>query len=189
MGVQTMLDGGLVTSVLFEIPIYGPSGLNAGAKDPDSDRYKPTKERARFSTHNGKVRTYTPSRTKIADQMVKTAWARAGGLNLGDGPIELELAVCLRRPASHMLSSGALSAVGRRFPYPHATKPDLDNATKLVMDALNKCAWRDDVQVVRMEIVKRWIGRREISRFAVSARSVGYVECSSRLLSWEILAS
>jgi Holliday junction resolvase RusA-like endonuclease len=177
----------LVSDFQFDIPIHGPGGLNAGTKDPYSNRYAPTKERPRFSiSSSGRVYTRTSDRTKIAERMIQTAWRRAGACFLGqDKPIEVDITVCLRRPGSHTLSSGALSASGKRFPHPYATKPDLDNAAKLVMDALNQHAWKDDVQIVRMSVTKRWIKRREISRVIVSARTVDVVDCQVFLLSWE----
>ena len=35
-------------------------------------------------------------------------------------------------------------------------KPDLDNCIKLLMDGLNKLAWLDDAQVVRLTASKRY---------------------------------
>ena len=35
-------------------------------------------------------------------------------------------------------------------------KPDIDNITKVVLDALNKVAYLDDTQVVELAIIKRW---------------------------------
>lgn len=168
------------TSLVFSIPIFGPKGLQAGAKDPNKGA--PTKERPRFG--NGRV--YTPSRTVVAEQMIRSAWVRAGSIKLPDGPVELELTVCLRRPSSHLLASGALSAEGRRCPFPYGTKPDVDNALKLVMDALNKHAWRDDVSVISSHVVKRWLRKGEVSRFIVSARSLTVESLDASIIGWEI---
>lgn len=35
-------------------------------------------------------------------------------------------------------------------------KPDIDNITKVVLDALNKFAFKDDTQVTRLEVEKRY---------------------------------
>ena len=35
-------------------------------------------------------------------------------------------------------------------------KPDADNIVKVVLDALNKVAYRDDAQVVELVAIKRW---------------------------------
>ena len=46
-----------------------------------------------------------------------------------------------------LMTSGAL------FPL---KKPDLDNVMKIVCDALNGIAYKDDVQIVNAKICKRW---------------------------------
>lgn len=35
-------------------------------------------------------------------------------------------------------------------------KPDIDNITKVVLDALNKVAYEDDTQIVEVASIKRW---------------------------------
>jgi Holliday junction resolvase RusA-like endonuclease len=49
-----------------------------------------------------------------------------------------------------------LSATGLRHPVPRSRKPDLDNAVKLVMDALNTRAYRDDVRIARVYCERVW---------------------------------
>lgn len=39
---------------------------------------------------------------------------------------------------------------------PAIKKPDVDNVAKAVMDALNRCAWLDDKQVIDLRVVKRY---------------------------------
>ena len=42
----------------------------------------------------------------------------------------------------------------------HAQKPDADNVTKAVLDALTDCgAWLDDSQVASCQVIKRWAGQ------------------------------
>jgi len=43
--------------------------------------------------------------------------------------------------------SGALHATGR---------PDVDNCSKLALDALNGIIWKDDAQVCQLNIVRRY---------------------------------
>ncbi|MBQ2175307.1 MAG: RusA family crossover junction endodeoxyribonuclease, partial [Alphaproteobacteria bacterium] len=38
----------------------------------------------------------------------------------------------------------------------HTVKPDLDNLTKALLDALNDIAWHDDAQIVDLQIRKEY---------------------------------
>lgn len=64
-----------------------------------------------------------------------------------DGPIELQITATYLRPKS---------APKRRPPVWKATKPDADNLSKIVSDALNKVAFRDDAQVALLTVGKRY---------------------------------
>ena len=60
------------------------------------------------------------------------------------------------RPRGHFRRDGNLSAEGLRHPVPRNKKPDVDNALKLVMDALNSRAYRDDVLVAKVIVERDW---------------------------------
>lgn len=111
------------------------------------------KDRPRF----GNGRTFTTKKTLLAEAEIRRAWEEAGKPRLPeDVPISLVLRLFVSRPASHYKASGALSAEGLRNPQPMKQKPDVDNAVKLVMDALNKRAYRDDVRVTRVLVTREW---------------------------------
>ena len=44
-----------------------------------------------------------------------------------------------------------------------AKKPDLDNVAKIVCDALNGVAYKDDAQVVKLTVHKRYSERPEVA--------------------------
>jgi Holliday junction resolvase RusA-like endonuclease len=111
------------------------------------------KGRPRFSKQTGHART--PHETMLAENEIRAEWIRAG-MPTVDGPIMVDVELRVRRPASHWKKNGALSAEGERCPWPHRKKPDLDNAFKLVADALNGRAWPDDVQIVRATMLRDW---------------------------------
>jgi len=114
------------------------------------------KDRPRFArTNSGHVRTYNTRKTQYAEQMIRAAWNDAGAITLNNGPVELTIIAYLQRPKNHFRASGQLSAAGERSEHP-TKKPDASNIAKLVEDALNKCAWEDDSQVVDLIIKKRW---------------------------------
>jgi hypothetical protein len=114
------------------------------------------KERPRFG--NGHART--PPRTIVAEEAIRGEWSANGCPRLPDGaPVRLVIVNGIERPAGHYRRDGTLSAEGLRHPLPENKKPDLDNNAKLVMDALNKRAWKDDVQVVSLRADRIWADR------------------------------
>jgi Holliday junction resolvase RusA-like endonuclease len=115
------------------------------------------KARPRFDTRTG--RAFTPKRTVLAEGRVHDAWVNAGCPRV-DGPVLLTVDVVLARPAAHFRADGTFSAAGRRSAAP-TKKPDWDNIAKLVGDALNGCAYRDDADVVRAVVTKRWTDGRD----------------------------
>jgi len=100
-------------------------------------------------------RVYTPHATKLAEGRVIDAWTSAGQPRL-EGPVRLTLLLEVARPKGHFNTKGELNASGRRHDRPTGKKPDVDNALKLVMDALNRRAYRDDVDVCEAVVWRRW---------------------------------
>lgn len=113
------------------------------------------KARPRFDPRTR--RTYTPPSNIVSENDVRAVWREAGEPRIEDVcAIELEVIVTVMRPQGHLTSSGSLNTEGRRHPIPRTQKPDLDNAVKLVMDALNTRAYRDDVRIARVVAERRW---------------------------------
>lgn len=100
-------------------------------------------------------RVFTPAATKLAEGRIIDAWTSAGQPRL-EGPVRMSVYLEVGRPKGHYRKDGTLSADGLRKPRPTGKKPDVDNALKLVMDALNKRAYRDDVDVVEASVVREW---------------------------------
>lgn len=112
------------------------------------------KDRPRFHRKSGRV--FTTKETIEAEQGIVDAWVAAGSPSMDDEPIAISVQIHLTRPASHYKTSGDLSAEGRRNPMPMKQKPDVDNCLKLVMDALNKNAYVDDVRIVQATVTRVW---------------------------------
>jgi Holliday junction resolvase RusA-like endonuclease len=83
------------------------------------------------------------------------AQANELGLQPIEGPFEVVMLFQFERPQSHFLSSGAL---GKGRVREHLQKPDADNLAKLVLDVITRLqrCWKDDDQVVRLVVEKRW---------------------------------
>lgn len=130
------------------------------------------KGRPRFVKATG--RTYTPAETMSAEERVRQAWREAGAPDYGSSPVRLNVTVVLERPASHRRVNGDLSAAGLRSVYP-VRKPDLDNVAKLIGDALQGCAFRDDSQVVDSDLSRRWATAEQHDHVLVFISPLGHV--------------
>lgn len=112
------------------------------------------KERPKFNTVT-KV-AYTPKATVLAEKEIRSLWREAGKPRLPDVALEIVIELYVQRPQSHFKKNGELTAEGLRHPIPRNKKPDVDNAIKLVMDALNKQAYKDDVQIAKATVTRHW---------------------------------
>lgn len=74
------------------------------------------------------------------------------------GPVKLRLDFVMRRPRSHYRSGKNADLLRLDAPLNHVATPDCDNLAKAVMDALTQLGifWRDDAQVARLEVSKRY---------------------------------
>ena len=112
------------------------------------------KGRPRATTINGAARLYTPDRTREYEQRVAMA---ARGVMCKSPPIECPVSVAvfvrLPAPASWSVRKRAAAISGEVLP---ASRPDLDNYVKAVLDGLNGEVWRDDAQVVRVVAEKTY---------------------------------
>ena len=94
-------------------------------------------------------RYFTRPKTAAAQAGIKTACVAVFGGEPWTGPVSVEITAVYQVPASWTRSRKAAS-VGR----PKATKPDLDNVVKNVLDALNGVLWVDDAQVAHLRAGK-----------------------------------
>lgn len=112
------------------------------------------KQRPRFNTQTRQ--TYTPPANIVSENDVRNIWREAGEPRIEDDlAIHLYTKVVVCRPSSHYNSKGELNKRGLENPIPKK-KPDLDNAVKLIMDALNSRAYKDDVQIASIVAEREW---------------------------------
>lgn len=92
---------------------------------------------------------YTPAKTHNAENHIRALYYRKYKSEQADPgrPLHLDVVFYIQIPKSrHDIEEGSL-----------CTKHiDTDNLLKLVSDALNRMAYEDDSQVVRMTAEKRW---------------------------------
>lgn len=110
------------------------------------------KARPRMNTRTGKA--YTPTKTKNYEFLVKQ-WFRFTYPNFemidNDKSIKIKIVAYFDIPKSTSKKKAALMLENIIRP---TKKPDIDNITKVILDALNKFAYHDDTQVVEMTVEK-----------------------------------
>lgn len=110
------------------------------------------KGRPRMTTRGGRVRSFTPDKTASYEALAIAAYRdKHGGGRIIETPVRLQLVCRFAMPKSW--SAKKRSAMAGEW---CAKKPDADNVTKAVCDALNGVLWRDDAQVVSLSVEKRW---------------------------------
>lgn len=113
--------------------------------------------RHRVSTIGGRARMYLPTKHPVHafKAAIRAAFvAEAGKWRTVKGPVHVGIHVWFTMPSSWSKKKRAAHA-GQY----HGQKPDADNVTKAVLDALTDCyAWLDDSQVASVQFIKRWAG-------------------------------
>lgn len=74
------------------------------------------------------------------------------------GPVAVKVLMVFPRPQSKRKKRGPNAA------YPHASKPDIENCAKAILDALTAVIWRDDSQVYDLTLRKMVEGDGESPR-------------------------
>lgn len=106
------------------------------------------KGRPRFM-RNG--HTYTPDATRNYEDLVRFCYRQ----KVKEEPTEKAVAVFITVwmiPAKSLSKKKAAELKSR----PPMNKPDVDNIGKIILDALNGVAWKDDKQVTALEVIKLW---------------------------------
>ena len=74
------------------------------------------------------------------------------GAKIAAGPVRVTLVFGMPRPKSHFGKKGLKIDA----PTLHCSRPDIDKLVRAVLDALTMIAWKDDSQVVALEVIKRY---------------------------------
>lgn len=108
------------------------------------------KGRPRFRRMGNFVQTYTPEATKEYEKLVGMRFQNSGGA-ITDKPVRVEIVAFFAPPKSTRKRDKAEMLANRILP---ERKPDVDNVAKIILDALNKIAYKDDAQVVELSVKK-----------------------------------
>lgn len=108
------------------------------------------KARPRVNTYTGAA--YTPTNTKdyenLIKQYFKIKYPRYVPL---EGRVVVKIIAYFEIPKSTTKKDRALIEEGTLSP---TKKPDIDNIVKIILDALNKMAFKDDNQITKLEVEK-----------------------------------
>ena len=108
------------------------------------------KARPRVNTYT--CRAYTPENTKdyelLIKQYFKIKYPRYVPL---ENRVSVKIIAQFKIPKTVTKKDRVLIEEGKLSP---AKKPDIDNITKIVLDALNKMAFKDDNQITKIEVEK-----------------------------------
>lgn len=110
------------------------------------------KARPRMNTRTGKA--YTPTNTKLYEYSLRQWFIREYPYFK---PIETRVKVTIIAyfdiPKSTSKKKEAEMLLENISP---TKKPDIDNIIKIILDAMNKFAFKDDTQVTKLEIEKKY---------------------------------
>jgi len=77
-----------------------------------------------------------------------------------EGKVCLQLTFCFLRPKNHYGTGKNAKILKPSAPQDHLKAPDLDKLARAVLDALTNVCYRDDNQVVELELFKLWVTDR-----------------------------
>ena len=97
---------------------------------------------------------YDPSEGDKADFLAKAMEVRPKVPF--DCPLKVTLLFYFPRPKAHYRTGKYAGVLKPDAPFWHTKKPDIDNLTKFVFDALNGVYWRDDSIICWKETVKQY---------------------------------
>ena len=120
---------------------------------------------------------YTPYKTREYEEMIKTIYSLQVGHKRfpDDAEILLEVIACFAVPKSASKTKRELMLNGGILP---RKKPDYDNIAKIITDALNGVAYKDDSQIVWADIRKKYAKNPCVY---VTLTSINHSEPSRRL--------
>ena len=116
------------------------------------------KGRPRFKRMGNFVQTYTPEKTTEYEKLVRLRFQNSGGM-ITDKPVRIEIAAFFAPPKSTKKRDRIEMLANRILP---VKKPDCDNIAKIVLDALNKIAYKDDAQVAELSVKKRYAAAAKV---------------------------
>ncbi len=110
------------------------------------------KERPRVNSYTGVI--YTPSRTKDYEMLIKQYFKiKYPNYKELEGRLSVDIIAYMRIPKNTSKKKKEEMLNGSISP---TRKPDIDNIAKSVLDAMNKFVFKDDNQISRIQVEKKY---------------------------------
>ena len=110
------------------------------------------KQRPRVNMYTGNV--YTPNKTKDYEEWIKQCFfLKYKGIEPIENRVSIEIIAYLKIPKNTSKSNREKMLCDEISPL---KKPDIDNIAKVVLDALNNYVIKDDIQVSKITIEKKY---------------------------------
>jgi Holliday junction resolvase RusA-like endonuclease len=110
------------------------------------------KGRPKFARRGNFVSTYTPTKTRDYETLIKEAAQKAmGSTELLETPVTVAIYITVPIPQSYSKKRIEACLKGSERPI---KKPDIDNIAKCFLDAMNEIVYKDDTQVLTLHITK-----------------------------------
>lgn len=119
------------------------------------------KRRPKFSTVHGYAQAIKPKEDVIYENLVKLSFqqAKPSDYNLFDKAVKMTILACFAIPKSFSKKKQKEALEGTIRPL---TKPDAYNIAKIICDALNDIAYKDDTQIIELTITKQYASEPKV---------------------------
>lgn len=116
------------------------------------------KGRPRLNSYTGQV--YTPTRTKDYENLIiQYFMLKYPRFKPFEGRVSVEIIASFEIPKSTKKSDKELMLENKINPL---KKPDIDNIVKIILDAMNECAFKDDTQITKLAVEKKYAQEESI---------------------------
>ena len=116
------------------------------------------KARPRVNTYTCQV--YTPTSTKDYEELIKQYFVMKYPKYIPfENRVFIKIVAYFKIPKNMNKKDKILIEDGKISP---TKKPDIDNVVKIVLDALNKMAFKDDNQITKLEVEKQYAEEEKI---------------------------
>ncbi|MCI8640569.1 MAG: RusA family crossover junction endodeoxyribonuclease [Clostridia bacterium] len=110
------------------------------------------KGRPRLNSYTGNV--YTPTRTKDYETLIEQYFLlKYPRFKMLEGRIKISMIAYFSIPKATKKSMLEDMLEDKISP---TKKPDIDNIIKIVLDSMNRFAFKDDIQITKLEVEKRY---------------------------------
>jgi len=109
----------------------------------------------------GGKRTYTPQKTADYEELIRWSYRRVSkDIFDQEEPLEVCIVAWFKPPKSTPKYKACNML--KQLIYP-TKKPDIDNIAKIILDALNGVAYKDDTQVIDLKVSKRYAKKASVA--------------------------